>query len=221
MKKKINFLASLFTKKVFLTIDVGCDHGYLSIELLKKDKSEYVINIDNKIKPLQNAIKNTSKYTFCNRIINFLNDGLHGMKNDLHPDVIVIAGIGGLQIIKILKKSTIINFDKLILQPEGNFFTLRKWLIQNNFKIIDENVIKNNDISYLFIECKKSQLNQNYYNYFDYLLGPVLKNKANNNATIKEFYSKEIDLLNKIPKKYLNSEKVQKLNCLKNFMLKI
>lgn len=221
MKKKINFLASLFKKKVFLTIDVGCDHGYLSIELLKKNKSQYVINIDNKIKPLQNAIKNTSKYNFCNKIINFLNDGLYGLTNDLRPDVIVIAGIGGSQIIEILKKSTIINFDKLILQPEGNFLKLRKWLIENNFKITDENVIENNDIFYLFIECEKTQLNQDFYNYFDYLLGPVLKNKANNNETIKEFYLKEIDLLSKIPEKYLNSEKIKKLNCLKNFMLKI
>lgn len=126
MKKKINFLTSLFPKKVFLTIDVGCDHGYLSIQLMKENKSEYVINVDNKIKPLRNAIQNTSKYFFSNKIVNFLNDGLYGMQNDLCPDVIVIAGIGGLQIIEILKKSTIVNFKKLILQPEGNFLKLRK-----------------------------------------------------------------------------------------------
>lgn len=221
MKKKINFLASLFSKKVFLTIDVGCDHGYLSIQLLKEKKSEYVINIDNKINPLQNAIKNTSKYFFADRIINFLNDGLYGIQNDLRPDVIVIAGIGGLQIIEILKKSTIFNFGKVILQPESNFLALRKWLIENGYKIIDENIMQNNDIFYLFIECKKTNLNQNNYNYSDYLLGPILKTKAINNRTVKEFYLKEFNLLCKVPEEYLDFNKRQKINCLKNFIEKI
>lgn len=221
MKKKINFLTSLFPKKVFLTIDVGCDHGYLSIQLMKENKSEYVINVDNKIKPLRNAIQNTSKYFFSNKIVNFLNDGLYGMQNDLCPDVIVIAGIGGLQIIEILKKSTIVNFKKLILQPEGNFLKLRKWLIENNYKIMDENVIKNNDVFYLFIECEKTILNQNHYNYLDYLLGPILRIKAITNKMLKNFYLKEFNLLNKVPKKYLDSSKLKKLNCLKEFIEKI
>lgn len=221
MKKKINFLTSLFPKKVFLTIDVGCDHGYLSIQLMKENKSEYVINVDNKIKPLRNAIQNTSKYFFSNKIVNFLNDGLYGMQNDLCPDVIVIAGIGGLQIIEILKKSTIVNFKKLILQPEGNFLKLRKWLIENNYKIMDENVIKNNDVFYLFIECEKTTLNQNHYNYLDYLLGPILRIKAITNKMLKNFYLKEFNLLNKVPKKYLDSSKLKKLNCLKEFIEKI
>lgn len=222
MKKKINFLASLFSKKVFLTIDVGCDHGYLSIQLLKENKSEYVINVDNKIKPLQNAIKNTSKYYFADKIINFLNDGLYQMQNDLCPDVIVIAGIGGLQIIEILKKSTIFNFGKLILQPEGNFFLLRKWLIGNNYKIIDENILQNNENFYLFIECKKTKLiEQNHYNYSDYLLGPVLKNKAIGNQFLKNFYLKEFNLLCKVPEKYLDVNKAKKFNCLKKFIEKI
>lgn len=221
MKKKINFLTSLFPKKVFLTIDVGCDHGYLSIQLMKENKSEYVINVDNKIKPLRNAIQNTSKYFFSNKIVNFLNDGLYEMQNDLCPDVIVIAGIGGLQIIEILKKSTIVNFKKLILQPEGNFLKLRKWLIENNYKIMDENVIKNNDVFYLFIECEKTTLNQNHYNYLDYLLGPILRIKAITNKMLKNFYLKEFNLLNKVPKKYLDSSKLKKLNCLKEFIEKI
>lgn len=86
---------------------------------------------------------------------------------------------------------------------------------------MDENVIKNNDVFYLFIECEKTILNQNHYNYLDYLLGPILRIKAITNKMLKNFYLKEFNLLNKVPKKYLDSSKLKKLNCLKEFIEKI
>lgn len=134
MMTKIKILYDLIAwKKHYLVIDIGCDHGYLSILLIKNEKTDYVLNIDNKILPLKNAINNTNKYNYQNRITNCLNDGLKKIKNKLknitfrlNPNVIVVAGLGTNKIIDILKNDEISNEKtKFILQSESNISQLK------------------------------------------------------------------------------------------------
>ena len=85
--------------------DIGSDHAFLSILLLKNKITEHVVNIENKINPLNNGKKNLQKSNLIDKTTNIINNGLQNItkKVKIKPNYIVIAGLGGGTIIKILK----------------------------------------------------------------------------------------------------------------------
>ncbi|WP_052663922.1 tRNA (adenine(22)-N(1))-methyltransferase TrmK [Mycoplasmoides alvi] len=162
MTTKIKFISNLIPNKLHdLIIDVGCDHGYLSLILIQENKSKVVLNIDNKKKPLMNAIKNTSKYEYRQRIFNVLNEGLNNLPSYLSPNYIVIAGIGTNNIINILENEHVSNSKtKFIFQSEGNIVKLKDHLTKNNFKILLEKeiVIKNKVFNFIISSKQNNNL---------------------------------------------------------------
>lgn len=122
--------------------DVGTDHAYLPIYLIKTGKIQYAIASDIRKGPLLNAEKNLKKYHLLDKVELRLSDGLEKIEKE-EVDDIIIAGMGGEVIVDILSKADWIK-DKnkrLILQPMSMEEKVRKFLYMEKFKIIKEKVV--------------------------------------------------------------------------------
>lgn len=171
--------------------DVGCDHGYLAIEAIKKGVT-FVQLIDNKEKPLQNAINNILDFTKKNNLtfnVKYsLSSGLNMLDENI--DTVSICGMGPELIVKILDEnlSTAKKMNLLVLQPNKKTSFLRKYLFSNQFKIIDEAIVEDKNKIYEIIACKYVN-HKIIYNKKDYIFGPILR-KNQNEIFIKKWAEK-------------------------------
>lgn len=157
--------------------DIGTDHGYLLIGCMKKGL-KFCQGVENKLGPYLVAEANLNNYIQDGRIKLSLSDGL----KDLDPliDTVVIAGMGGELISKIIDESLTKakTLKKLLLEPNVRCYELRKHLNLNGFTIYNEEIINDNDKYYEIMEVKFTNslptLSEN-----ELLFGPILLKKAN------------------------------------------
>ncbi|MDC4163648.1 class I SAM-dependent methyltransferase [Mycoplasma bradburyae] len=199
MTQKIKAIASLIDK-AFLVADVGCDHGHLGIELIKNNKTEYVLNIDINLEPLKQAISNTKKIVGKERIINIVNDGLTNLNIQNPIDYCVIAGMGVTKINDIISNSSV-ELKTLILQPERNHIKLRYFLVKGGYEIVDERIVYENKHYYLIVKAIKTE-NEIYLTNTDYVLGPILKNQIS--PELIGYVEQQKSLIDKIPEQSRN-----------------
>lgn len=181
--------------------DVGCDHGYLAIMALEKGV-EFVQLIDNKEGPLASAKQNLVIYENGKNIKYSLSSGI----SDLDPlvNTVAICGMGGELISKILEDDflTACKVNKFILQPNSKVSFLRRYLNNNKFCIIDEDIVEDASKVYEIIVAKYDDTFHKYSEK-EILFGPVLmkkkhplfinkwKNKLALNKTILNSLSKD------------------------------
>lgn len=119
--------------------DVGTDHGYIPSYLILKDKIKSAVAGDIGVMPLESAKATVEKYGLSDRIKTVLSDGLECIEpNEI--DDIVIAGMGGELIVKILQNALWVKNEKyhLILQPMTHSEDVRKFLFENGFYVENE-----------------------------------------------------------------------------------
>lgn len=182
-------------------IDIGCDHAHLSIYIAQNKEPLKVIASDINEGPLKHATENIKKYKLENKIKIKLGNGIEPIEDDI--DTIIISGMGGLNMIGILKysPSKYKNVDTIILSPNSDTYKLRKEICKLGFYIEDEILIKEKNIIYPVIKFKRGKKK---YRYKDYLYGPILIEKKD--PLFIEFIKKEKTtkekLLAVLPKKY-------------------
>lgn len=128
--------------------DIGCDHGYLGISLLKENIANFVIAADIREKPLQSAIQNAERFGVRQHMAFYLSDGLKNVPQDF--DCLVCAGMGGETIASILQQAPWLKNDKytLILQSQTRTHTLRKALSDNGWQIEKEAIVRDGKFLY-------------------------------------------------------------------------
>lgn len=152
-------------------IDVGTDHGYLPIYLIQNNIVKKAIASDVAINPLNKALDNIIKYNLEGKIETKLANGLINQEN---ADFVVIAGMGGNLIIDILRNKSY-EYPYYILQANINAPLLRKYLMENGYKIIDEKIAFCNKKYYEIIKATKGH---QMLNEIEIEYGPInLKNK--------------------------------------------
>lgn len=119
--------------------DIGTDHGYVPMLLIKENKSPHVIMSDISEGSLAKAKETFTVSGLMDRVSESdfrVGDGLETVKSG-EVDEIIIAGLGGHTIVDILaadiEKSS--SFKRLILQPRKHSGTLRYWLYTNGWDI--------------------------------------------------------------------------------------
>ena len=132
--------------------DIGCDHGYLGIYLLKNQKASFVYAGDVNEGPLQSAVKNAEKYGVQDQISFFLSDGLQSFPRDF--DTAVCAGMGADTMISILENAPWLKSKqyRLILQCQSKIHSLRKYLSDNGWRITEESVVRDGRFLYTVME---------------------------------------------------------------------
>lgn len=123
-----------------ITADIGTDHAYIPIELIRSGKSKTVIASDIKQGPLDIARRNIRAAELSENIEMRLGPGLSVLKPG-EAGQIIIAGMGGEMIENIIKESIdTARASKLLLQPMNSQYELRKFLIENGFCITSEDI---------------------------------------------------------------------------------
>ena len=141
MNKRLLAIASLAQDGIGL-VDVGTDHGYLPAWLAKNGYHGELFASDINEGPLM-AARRTAAESGVSECIRFLLcDGLSHCPPDA-VDTIVIAGMGGDMIVKILDEAEWCMDPRyrLILQPMTKAEVLRYWLVYNGFSIRSELIV--------------------------------------------------------------------------------
>lgn len=141
-----------FVKPGDRVADIGCDHGYLGIYLLKNEIASHVIAADINEGPLNAAVFNSEKYGLRDRVQFFLSDGVRNIPRDF--DTLVCAGMGGDTMISILEAAPWLKCDqyRLILQCQSKRPELRRYLSENGWFIREESVLKDGKFLYTVME---------------------------------------------------------------------
>ena len=151
MNKRLRAIAALVQNGKGL-VDVGTDHGQLPVQLAESGYSGTLFASDINEGPLLAARRTAEDAGLSDRIRFLLCDGL-----TLCPpekiDTIVIAGMGGDLIVKILDEAEwCMNEEyRLILQPMTKAEVLRYWLVYNEWAIERETIVEDGGILYQII----------------------------------------------------------------------
>lgn len=122
--------------------DIGCDHGYLAIELLRSGKAGRVIAMDVNEGPLARAKENRDAYGFTDTMETRLSDGMEALGPG-EVQGVICAGMGGKTICGIIGRSRLLaqELDELVLQPQSELHIVRRYLRENGFCIAAEDMV--------------------------------------------------------------------------------
>ena len=126
-----------------IVADIGTDHAYLPIEIIKRGLAKSAVACDINQGPIESARRNIEAAGLSDVIQTLRTDGLHGVE-DYHPTDVLIFGMGGELIVRILSEAPWIKDSAvgLILQPMTKAEILRGWLLNNGFSILGETLTR-------------------------------------------------------------------------------
>ncbi len=149
LSKRMSGVAAMVTKGNTVA-DIGCDHGFVSIYLVLQKICPKAIATDINNGPLLRAKEHVEEYGYSKYIETRRSDGLKAIslldndgKQVCEADTIIIAGMGGRLINKILEESIekVRLSKEIILQPQSEIEKVREFLMQNQFQIINEDMV--------------------------------------------------------------------------------
>lgn len=132
-------LCADFVRQGARLADIGTDHAYLPVWLCKSGKCPCAIAADINPEPLKRGTQTIISANLTDRITARLSDGLSKISAD-EADDIVIAGMGGELIAKILSDSPLSKDSSkhFILQPMTRSEALLEWLCKNGFEVLSQ-----------------------------------------------------------------------------------
>ena len=196
LSKRLNWIINVMDKADII-MDVGTDHGYISIELIKRNLADKVIASDINKDPSNKAKPNVSLARLSNKIELRLGGGLAPVKNN-EVNAALIAGMGGNLIRDILEKDIekVKNMDYLVLQPAQNPEVLREYLYTGNYEIIDEDVCEDEGKYYELFKVKYKENNSTKLEPIFYEISPLLLNKKS--EVFKTYLEEKADKYKKV-----------------------
>ncbi len=135
--------------------DIGTDHAYLPIWLLKKDLVPKALGADLRPGPLETARKNALRYQVADRLTLVLSDGLSRVPPE-EAQQVVIAGMGGELILRIIEDAPWLKAGehRLVLQPMTCAPLLRTGLSRLGFMIEEELAVEDMGRAYSALSAR-------------------------------------------------------------------
>ena len=142
LSKRLTAVAALVTPGSRLA-DVGTDHGYIPIWLVKNGRIPCAVAMDVNKGPLLRAEENIREEGLEEKIETRLSDGLKKLCPG-EADAAVIAGMGGALTIYILEAASRVlpGMKELILQPQSEIAKVRRWLEDQGWQIAEEDMVE-------------------------------------------------------------------------------
>ncbi len=159
--------------------DIGTDHGYLPIYLLKRGTIKKAIAADLSSVSADKARKSIQEEGLEEYADIRCGNGLSVIKRSDNVNAIVLSGMGGMLVIDILKSNpdVVQNADFLILQPQRHMDRVRDFVHSIGFKITDEDMCIERGKYYFAMRCEKGE--DVAYDRGDLLLGRFLPSGRN------------------------------------------
>lgn len=116
--------------------DIGCDHGFTSIELVRRGISPSVVASDLREGPLASARENIKNAGLEEKIKLMISDGFDAYTPG-EVNTAVIAGMGGVLIRDMLikGKECVCKMGAFVVQPQSNIPEFRNYLRLNGYEI--------------------------------------------------------------------------------------
>ncbi len=134
--------------------DIGCDHGYVSIEAVRRKKAAHVIAADVAECPLDAARRNVQNEGIADAAEFVLSDGLTAIPDDCGVNCIVNTGMGGILMKRILEEGKLTRFPELkqlVLGPQSDPDLVRRFLIEELGFSIRREMVVFDDGKYYFL----------------------------------------------------------------------
>lgn len=176
--------------------DIGTDHGYIPIELIKNGICKKVIASDINPGPVKKARMNIEKEKLQNDIECRQGSGLRILRM-YEADGVIISGMGGNLIRDIISEDEDIfkTFKFAVLQPVQNPEAVRKFIYEQGYQILHEDLCIDENKFYEIIkvryDCKTSVMDGIYYEVSSNLI-------AENHPMIKDYIDYKIECYSKI-----------------------
>jgi tRNA (adenine22-N1)-methyltransferase len=192
LSRRLETVASFIPENSKLA-DIGSDHAYLPCYTVLNGVVAFAIAGEVNEGPFQSAVEQVRKNDLGGSVIVRKGDGLEVISK-AEVDCITIAGMGGQLITSILEngKEKLDGVKRLILQPNVGAISIRKWLLDNEWELIDEAILEEDEKVYEILVAERGQPNRPYEKNNDsqLLFGPfLLKNK--NDAFYKKWMAEK------------------------------
>lgn len=204
LSKRLQAVADL-VEPGFRVADVGTDHGYIPIYLVETGKNPSAIAMDINKGPLKKAEENIALHGLEDYIVTRLSDGVHKLQAG-EADCIIIAGMGGGLVMKIMQAAGTIENDvtEWILQPQSELWKVRQYLIESGYRVVQEDMVLDEGKFYPMMKVKKEQSEE--YSFTELCYGKLLLQQKH--PVLKQFLEKELKIKTEILEKLdaVNSE---------------
>ena len=147
-------------------VDVGTDHGKIPYELLRRDICDEVIAVDISAPSLKKAENLLLTGGFEGRYRCVVGDGLRPLVGE-NFDTVVIAGMGGMEIISILDETNRANANRYILSPHHDSEALRRYLVSHGYAINKDVTISDGK----FYDVIETEIGQDFLSEDEYKFG--------------------------------------------------
>ncbi len=137
--------------------DIGTDHGYLPIELVRSGICPAAIAMDINEGPLERASEHVTMSGLSECIELRLSNGLERLSSG-EAQTVTIAGMGGHLIINILRAqlNLALEMDEIIIGPQSDLEMVRRELRAMGFAIIYEDMVLEDGKFYPIIKIRRS-----------------------------------------------------------------
>lgn len=174
--------------------DIGTDHGFVPIYLVKKGVCQQALAMDVNKGPLARAEEHIRHAGLGDRIKTRLSNGLEKLVPG-EVNSIVIAGMGGDLMAKILLAGSDVLHPvdgaapELILQPQSEWFKVRRCLHREGYCIIREDFLYEDGKYYLVIKAVPGE--DRIYTPAEYHYSKLLVESGN--PVFTEYLEKELE----------------------------
>lgn len=134
--------------------DIGTDHAFVPIFLVEKGRIPGAVAMDVREGPLMRARENIRQHGLEDRIETRLSDGLEALGVG-EADTVLIAGMGGALTVRILERRKKLRYEvkELVLQPQSETGTVRRFLESAGFRIVQEKMVLEDGKYYPMMRC--------------------------------------------------------------------
>ncbi|KMY54780.1 SAM-dependent methyltransferase [Bacillus sp. FJAT-27231] len=190
--------------------DIGSDHAYLPCYAINKGLAVKAIAGEVADGPLRAAKQQVKAAGLEKKIEVRKGNGLEVISAG-EVDCVTIAGMGGTLITSILNegKEKLEGVNRLVLQPNLRADHIRRWLIENDWELIDEIIMEEDGKIYEILTAEKGDAEKPYSTRkeLELLTGPMLL--AEKNEAFLKKWKREADQLEVVLKNLEKAENQQ------------
>ncbi len=202
--------------------DVGCDHGYLSVYLIERQRCRKVIAMDVRKGPLERAKHTIATFGQDAYIETRLSDGIRKLVPG-EAEGFVCAGMGGRLALQIMyqDRDKVAQMKQIVLQPQSELWLVRRMLARWGMCTEEECMVWEDGKYYPMMRIRPVKAfamaepvtdtsfldgftDENWERYARELYGPSLLEKRD--AVLKAFLERECERLGSIKKSLQSGE---------------
>lgn len=189
LSKRLKAVASFVTEGNILA-DIGTDHGYIPIYLVKNGIIPRAFAMDINKGPLERADEHIAEEGLHDSIETRLSNGLDKLYEN-EADTVLVAGMGGALIIDILQRGRKVldTVKELVLSPHSEWEEVRRYLGDSGYKITQEDMLIDAEKYYVIIKAIKEKPEE--YDEVQLKYGKILIEEKN--EILKEYLLREKD----------------------------